>query len=153
LAWDQFLSRGLSREKLGFGRKKNTLAQESAVNKHSERRAMRRFNMRLPASVRVPGIPCEFSTETENVSARGIFFYLDRWLSKGAKVEVTMCFPPQVTMTEPLNVRFVARVVRVEPESATRTGVAAMIEEYEFLRPDGVPQESAEPLPNWNLST
>ena len=111
---------------------------------------MRRFSMRLPALVRVPGIPREFSIETENVSARGIFFYLDRWLTKGAKVEVTMCFPPQVTMTESLNVRFGAQVVRVEPESATRTGVAAMIEEYEFLRPEGVPPEAAGMQLGWN---
>ncbi len=123
--------------------RKMLLRQESVVENYPERRATRRFTIKLPASVRVSGIPCEFSTETENVSARGIFFYLDRWLAKGAKVEVTMCFPPQVTMTEPLYVRFIARVVRVEPESTTRTGVATMIEEYEFLCPEDVPQESA----------
>jgi hypothetical protein len=129
------------------------LRQEPVGENYRERRAMRRFTMKLPASVRVPGIPCEFSTETENVSARGIFFYLDRWLTKGAKVEVTMCFPPQVTMTEPMNVRFIARVIRVEPESTTRTGVAAMIEEYEFLRPESIPPESAGPQPRWNLTS
>jgi hypothetical protein len=33
-------------------------------------------------------------------------------------------------------VRFVARVIRIEsPLPASRVGVAAMIEEYEFLRP------------------
>jgi hypothetical protein len=108
--------------------------QGPAPDGQSERRAMRRFSMKLPASVRVSGIPSAFSVETENVSARGIFFYIDRLMKEGARVEVTMSFPPQVTMTEPLLVRFIARVLRVQPENPLRVGVAAMIEEYEFLR-------------------
>ena len=105
---------------------------------------MRRFTMKLPASVRVSGIPNEFPTETENVSARGIFFYLNRWIAEGARVEVTMAFPPQVTLTDPVRVRFLARVVRVVSEtSATRVGVAAVIEEYEFIRPSDESQDFA----------
>src|SRR5258708_34447355 len=42
-----------------------------------ERRTMRRFDMRLPATVRLDGAG-EFHTETQNVSARGLFFHLDR---------------------------------------------------------------------------
>jgi hypothetical protein len=42
-----------------------------------ERRMMRRFDMRLPALIRLEGAD-EFQTETQNVSARGVFFYLDR---------------------------------------------------------------------------
>ena len=53
-------------------------------------------------------------TETQNVSARGVFFYLDRPLAEGTRIEVTMTFPPHVTLTEPVRVRFTARVVRVE---------------------------------------
>ena len=96
---------------------------------------MRRFSMKLPASVRVPGIPCPFLTHTENISARGIFFYIDRLMTEGARIEVTMDFPPQVTLTDPMQVRFVARVLRVQEDNPTRVGVAAMIEEYQFLRP------------------
>jgi hypothetical protein len=101
-----------------------------------ERRTMRRFDMRLPASVRVAGNGLrDLMTETQNVSARGVFFYLDRPLAEGARIEVTMTFPPHVTLTEPVRVRFTARVVRVEnSHSASSIGVAAMIEEYEFLR-------------------
>ena len=76
---------------------------------------MRRFDMRLPASVRVAGNGLrDLLTETQNVSARGVFFYLDRPLAEGARIEVTMTFPPHVTLTEPVRVRFTARVVRVE---------------------------------------
>jgi hypothetical protein len=40
-----------------------------------------------------------------------------------------------VTLTDPLRVRFTARVLRTEaPLPASRVGIAAVIEEYEFLR-------------------
>ena len=116
---------------------------------NAERRAMRRFTMHLPAAVRVSGIPVPFETETVNVSARGIFFYLDRWMKEGAQVEVTMDFPSQVTMADPLRVRFLARIVRLEPQDGMRVGVAAAIEEYEFLRSDE--ESSAGLQPGWSF--
>ena len=97
---------------------------------------MRRFDMHLPATVRVAGQGLrDLSTETQNVSARGVFFFLDRPLAEGMRIEVTMTFPPHVTQTEPVRVRFTARVVRVETSPTySGIGVAAVIEEYEFLR-------------------
>jgi PilZ domain len=111
---------------------------------------MRRFCMKLPASVRVSGIPSEFATETENVSSRGLFFYLDRWMTEGARVEVTLNFPSEITLANSLHVRCIARVVRVEPKTPTRTGVAAMIYEYEFMRPENPPQASPGMEPGWH---
>jgi len=100
---------------------------------------MRRFDMRLPAIVRFEGAT-DFHTETQNVSARGVFFYLDRPVSAGTKLEVTLTFPPHVTLTDSVRVRFSARVIRVEnPLPSARIGVAAMIEDYEFLRSSGSP--------------
>jgi hypothetical protein len=94
---------------------------------------MRRFDMRLPATVMLSGL--ETVTETQNVSARGVFLYLDRALALGDKFEVTLTFPPHITLTDSVRVRFTARVVRVEsPRPSTRIGTAAVIEEYEFLR-------------------
>jgi hypothetical protein len=114
---------------------------------------MRRFTMKLPASVRVSGIPSEFPTETENVSARGIFFYLDRWMTEGVRVEVTMAFPRQITLTDPVQVRFLARVIRVVPDKApTRVGVAAVIEEYQFIQPSGETQDAAVQA-GWNFTS
>jgi len=97
---------------------------------------MRRFDMRLPALVKIANDDLgEVNTETQNVSARGVFFYLDRPLPEGVRVEVTLTFPPHVTLTNPVRVRFTARVLRVEsPLPASRIGIAALIEEYEFLR-------------------
>lgn len=98
---------------------------------------MRRFDMRLPALVRLEGTD-EFETETQNVSARGVFFYLNQPVSSGTKIEVTLTFPPHITLTDAVRVRFKARVIRVEnPLPSARIGVAAMIEDYEFLRSSG----------------
>jgi len=100
---------------------------------------MRRFDMRLPAIVRLEG-SSEFHTETQNVSARGVFFYLDHAVSAGTKLEVTLTFPPHITLTDSVRVRFSARVIRVDqPLPSARVGVAAMIEDYEFLRSNGSP--------------
>jgi len=104
-----------------------------------ERRLMRRFDMRLPAIVRFEGSP-EFHTETQNVSARGVFFYLNQPVEAGTRIEVTMTFPPHVTLTDAVRVRFRARIIRVEhPLPSARVGTAAVIEDYEFLRSNGSP--------------
>jgi hypothetical protein len=120
--------------------------QQSGAHPSQERRTMRRFYMRLPATVKMPvgAEPNEIVTETQNVSARGIFFYLDQPIVEGARVEVTMTFPPNITLTDDVRVRFVARIVRVEqPLPVSRVGVAAVIEEYEFLRPNPNADDSA----------
>lgn len=100
---------------------------------------MRRFDMRLPAVVRLDGAD-EFQTETQNVSARGVFFYLNRAIAAGTKLEVTLTFPRHITLTDAVRVRFRARVIRVDtPLPSARIGTAAMIEDYEFLRSNGSP--------------
>jgi hypothetical protein len=101
-----------------------------------ERRVMRRFEMHLPAAVRfIGGLSQDFVTETQNVSARGVFFYFDRPLAEGTRIEITMTFPPHITLTDAVRVRFTARVIRAEPPlPVSRVGIAAAIEEYEFLK-------------------
>jgi hypothetical protein len=108
----------------------------AALETSRDRRLMRRFDMRLPAIVKVvdTGID-DLPTETQNVSARGVFLYLDRELAEGSRIHVTLTLPPHITLTDPVRVRFTARVVRSEaPLPASRIGIAAIIEEYEFLR-------------------
>ena len=114
-----------------------------------DRRMMRRFDMRLPAIVRVEGTN-EFYTETQNVSARGVFFYLDEPVAAGTKIDVTLTFPPHITLTDSVRVRFSARVIRVEhPLPSLRIGTAAMIEDYEFLRSNGSPDFLAALQKQW----
>ena len=111
--------------------------EESAtLETPQDRRAMRRFDIRLPAIVKVEDATVdELLTETQNVSARGVFLYLDRPLAEGSRMHVTLTLPPHITLTDPVRVRFTARVVRTEaPLPASRIGIAAVIEEYEFLR-------------------
>jgi len=113
------------------------LVNETAT--HDERRAMRRFDMRLPASVRLAGNEGPvLLTETQNVSARGVFFYLSQPLPLGTEFEVTLTLPPHVTLTDSVQIRFNARVVRIEESRPTSlVGVGALIEEHEFLRSGG----------------
>jgi PilZ domain-containing protein len=117
-----------------------------------DRRMMRRFDMRLPAIVRLEDRG-EIRTETQNVSARGVFFYLDRAVSAGTKLEVTLTFPPHITLTDAVRVRFTARVIRVEhPLPSARIGTAAIIEDYEFLRSNGSPDFLSALQKEWKAS-
>jgi PilZ domain len=113
------------------------IVQRAMQPNSQERRSMRRFDMRLPAIVKLEGAS-DLYTETQNVSARGVFFYLDSPVSSGTKLEVILTFPPHVTLTDAVRIRFAARVIRVETLlPSSRIGVAAMIEDYEFLRSSG----------------
>jgi PilZ domain-containing protein len=117
-----------------------------------ERRMMRRFDMRLPAIIELEGCAA-FHTETQNVSARGVFFYLDRPVSAGTKVQVALTFPPHVTLTDAVRVRFTARVIRVDqPFPSSRIGTAAVIEDYEFLRSSGSPDLFSALQKEWKAS-
>ena len=68
----------------------------------------------------------------------------------GSQVEVNLDFASQVTMADPVRVRFLARVVRVQPQTGMRMGVAAAIEQYEFLR---LEKGLMELQPGWSLGT
>jgi hypothetical protein len=116
------------------------------LDSSQDRRSMRRFDMRLPAVVKGASTELDnFATETQNVSARGVFFYLDHSVEPGSRLEVTLTFPPHITLTDSVRVRFTARVVRVEdPLPASRVGIAAFIEEYEFLRATGAAESARE---------
>jgi len=123
------------------------------LHESADRRSMRRFDMRLPAAIRFSdGAMGEFLTETQNVSARGVFFYLDRVVDAGSRIEVTLTFPPHITLTDAVRVRFAARIIRVEtPSSSARIGIAAMIEEYEFLRSTPNADFTAAFPPQWKV--
>ena len=100
-----------------------------------EKRATRRFALRLPVSVnyRHDGLE-ERGAQTRDVSARGICFYLDSAIEAGSAIEFTLTLPPEITLTESIHVRCKGRVVRVD--NGTQDGkmaVAAVIDEYEFL--------------------
>lgn len=101
----------------------------------AEKRATRRFALRLPVSVNFAtntGAP--LAAQTRDVSARGICFYLESAISQGSSIGFTLTLPPEITLTESIRVQCKGRVVRVEDARADgKVGVAAVIEEYEFL--------------------
>jgi hypothetical protein len=100
-----------------------------------DKRATRRFALRLPVSVSYfPDGGQEKSAQTRDVSARGICFYIDAPIAHGAPIEFTLTLPPEITLTESIRVRCKGKVVRVDnggPQG--KVAVAAVIDEYEFL--------------------
>jgi len=102
----------------------------------AEKRATRRFLLRLPVLVNHAGESlASLSAETRDVSARGICFYLDTPIAADSAIEFTLTLPPEITLTESIRVRCRGKVVRVDPalRDTKVVPVAAVIDEYEFL--------------------
>ncbi len=107
---------------------------ETQQEHDNDKRATRRFALRLPVSVRCGTAAEEHAAQTRDVSARGICFYLDSAIQAGSAIDFTLTLPPEITLTESIRVRCKGRVVRVEGGGpATKMAVAAVIDEYEFL--------------------
>jgi hypothetical protein len=103
-----------------------------------ERRATRRFQMKLPMRVRWAATPKsgngEVHTESEDITSRGVFFFLPTEIENGSWVELVLVLPHEITLAEPILVRCQARVRRTEIKKRDRVGVAAEIEVVQFLR-------------------
>ncbi len=99
----------------------------------AEKRAVRRFPLQLPIALKSNGSATNL--QTRDISARGIRFHCRVPLQEGEDIVFTMTLPAEVTLTEAINVRCTARVVRVERCSGTLSGafIAAVIDRYEFL--------------------
>lgn len=103
-----------------------------AETQEKEKRATRRFALRLPVSVRFDSE--EREAQTRDVSARGICFFMDAAMQAGSAIDFTLTLPPEITLTESIRVQCKGRVVRIETGSPVgKVAVAAVIEEYEFL--------------------
>ncbi|MCI0354478.1 MAG: PilZ domain-containing protein [Acidobacteria bacterium] len=99
-----------------------------------EQRNTRRFALQLPVSVKyVDGATREQAAQTRDVSARGVFFYMDSNLKVGSDLEFTLTLPSEITLTESIRVRCKGKVVRVEEKGTQRIGVAAAIDQYDFI--------------------
>ncbi|MGH9649309.1 MAG: PilZ domain-containing protein [Terriglobales bacterium] len=98
-----------------------------------EHRIARRFPMRLPVAVRVSnGGLHEEVCITRDVSSRGIFFYSDTPLLRGADIEYVLTLPREMLMMDPVRIRYRGKVVRVEADSASQYGVAATVHRFEY---------------------
>lgn len=109
----------------GFRRRVPRLPYEKEV------RAYPRFEVRIPVAARFGGdVAPVVRAETENVSARGLFFFVAGEVPEGSKFEFTLTLPPELTLTHGIPMSGTARVVRVEKRLGTKVGVGACIEEY-----------------------
>src|SRR3954467_7015952 len=100
----------------------------------SDLRNTRRFSLQLPLTVKfAEGPEQSVSAQTKDVSARGVFFYRNSDIAEGSPIEFTLTLPPEITLTESIRVHCTGKVVRVEPQTPGRVGIAAVIERYEFL--------------------
>jgi PilZ domain-containing protein len=107
---------------------------ETQHDHENDKRATRRFALRLPVTVRYEQDEQEHTAQTRDVSARGICFYVDSAIRAGSAIDFTLTLPPEITLTESIRVRCKGRVVRVESGNPTnKMAVAAVIDEYEFL--------------------
>jgi len=106
-----------------------------------DRRNARRFLMNLPleVSTAAAGQPLASQAKTRDVSYRGLYFTVDRDLETGSPIEFVLTLPKEITLTDDVRVQCAGRVVRVEKLGPERggglVGVAAVIEQYDFLPP------------------
>jgi len=101
----------------------------------NERRTNTRANIRVPVRFRIlndPGSP-EQIVASENISQRGIFFATDFPLKVGTVLEVSLRMPQDLTGQTASDVRYVARVVHVQPNlfPGDMAGIGLRIERYE----------------------
>src|SRR5260370_35371243 len=80
------------------------------------RREVGGFTMKLPMRV-LPreGKGHELDAQTRDVSYRGLYFLTDANFEIGNEIEFVITLPQQVTQSGVLNIRCLAKVVRIEP--------------------------------------
>lgn len=109
-----------------------------------EKRAIRRFPLHLPVQLSGSAAPAQpGSAETRDVSSHGISFSSDSPLAIDTPIEFTLTLPHEITMTEPIHVRCLGKVVRVQDQPNGSYTVAAVVEKYEFLAEGKSSQESS----------
>lgn len=103
----------------------------------SENRTGKRFGMKLPVSIQTTDSGGEVEGYTDNVSTSGIYLHASSGLRVGSKVNFEITLPADVTGGKS-NVKLQCHgtVVRAEekPDHDGRTGVACVIDGYEFVR-------------------
>lgn len=90
---------------------------------------------------------------TLDLSSHGALLWTDFPTSENQQIEMTLVLPSEITLTEEMNVRCRARVVRLEshPQS-DKPAVAVKIESYEYL-PGPVPVPHVTSTPGTNART
>src|SRR5271156_1431268 len=105
----------------------------SIMSTGADRREARRFTMTLPLRV-LPRArhDSEVNTATRDVSYRGLYFLTETNFESGKAIEFVITLPQDITGGD-VKIRCQGEIVRVEPASDGRMGVAAKIAHYEFI--------------------
>ncbi len=91
-----------------------------------------RFPLHLPLAVRAESR--EQYTETSDISSGGVMFTADFGVQIGSTIEFTIQMPASVVGADKdVKVDCIGRVVRCSPHG-DRTQIAAVIDEYKFIR-------------------
>jgi len=99
-----------------------------------EKRVLPRFPLEMPVWLRLPGSDATVHAKTRDVSASGVFFYVNCEIQENSDIEFTMTLPPELTRTAAIQVSCRGKVVRVQHDADTgRVGIAAAIHSYDFL--------------------
>ncbi len=99
-------------------------------------RTSRRFPVHLP--LKVLGDQGLHLGSTENISAAGVYLWVDGGLEVGSATDFEITIPREaIGAGNDVRLRCHGRVVRCDnPQEPGRAGVACVIERYEFLRAD-----------------
>jgi hypothetical protein len=114
-------------------------AELGAAIRMKDRRTARRYDLSLPISVGVPTVKGVIprTGKTRDISTQGVYFNFDNNLNAGAKLDMTMTFPAEVTGDTEVFIRATGKVIRVDKRSGNgdqRVGVAAVFEMHEIVR-------------------
>jgi hypothetical protein len=106
--------------------------EQTAIKHYAEMQSAPRFPLHLPVELKSQGGPC--SAETQNISANGVLFAMDRDVPVGSLVDFTILLPGDVVGSRNnVQIDCHGRVVR-SFEDKGRRGVGVVIDEYHFER-------------------
>ncbi len=102
----------------------------------TDQRKHPRFALALPAKVRLQTV-AEPSIEacTKDISSKGIYFVMSQNPEPGSELEFEVRLPEEITGGKTIQLRCRGKIVRVDRrESEDQVGIAATIEQYEFIK-------------------
>ena len=107
-------------------------SQQTAIRHYAEMQSAPRFPLHLPVELKSKGDAC--AAETQNISANGVLFAMDRDVPVGSMVDFTILLPAEVVGSRcDVQIDCHGRVVR-SFEDKGRRGVGVVIDEYHFER-------------------
>jgi hypothetical protein len=100
-----------------------------------DRRRSERFNFGVPLTVQWTNGSEQRKAQavTQDVSSGGLYFFLPEAIPDGTAVEIEMTLPTNITLGTPVKVRCQGRIQRCVLKQGESTGLATMIEKYEFV--------------------